>query len=475
MKKMKSVLISSAAIGILCAGLVGCGGSNTSKIRIGFINPDTGGGETVAWASYVSDYLSKAYSDKYQFYVSTFSAFSSTTSSTTECKDMLAKGCKAIVEIGYGTEANFTACQEKGAYYCAVGSSPNNKTKLTSAEWGSINDHFVGVLGPSLDQEAQAGYDMADHYIKQGLKDFGIYGCVIGYAQSYGVTVHAWRVAGMLKRMLEDAPDSTTQYCSFADANGKQVGFTKKSAVDEMEAAIAGRSNFYGVDAKGKQWAVGDIVNVGPYRINYWQQNVADTTLNDAEIQYFTTDKAGNNNPVEGYKSQVILGSASAYAMFAKKGRCVIGSDGKIDLGIAEVESFAAANQAAMESGYITYECGKMNSCIGPAFAAVFSALNGRNFGIDAAGKAELMVGSQGFWNVGNVDEFKELATFDAYSSHPAYSRALLETMTYKTEAVTAADGKTYPVNNITKDEFLAKFNAYQYESVKAARNAAEA
>ncbi len=69
MKKMKSVLVSSAAIGILCAGLVGCGNSNGGKIRIGFINPDTGGGETVAWASYVSDYLTKAYSDKYQFYV----------------------------------------------------------------------------------------------------------------------------------------------------------------------------------------------------------------------------------------------------------------------------------------------------------------------------------------------------------------------------------------------------------------------
>lgn len=473
MKKVKSVLVCSAAIGVLCAGLVGCGGGS-SKIRIGFINPDTGGGETVAWASYVSDYLSKAYSDKYEFYISTFSSFSSTTSNTTECKDMLAKGCKAIVEIGYGNEANFTACKEKGAYYCAVGSSPNNKTKLTSAEWGSINDHFVGVLGPSLDQEAQTGYDMADHYIKQGLKDFGIYGCVIGYAQSYGLTVHAWRVAGMLKRMLQDAPDDTTQYCVF-DNGGKQVGFTKKSNADEIESVIAGRSNFYGVDAKGKQWAVGDIVNVGPYRVNYWQQNVADTTLNDAEIEYFTTDKAGNNNPVAGFKSQVILGSASAYGMFAKKGRCVIGSDGKIDLGIAEVESFADANQSAMESGYITYESGKMNSCIGPAFAAVFSALNGRNFGVNAAGAAELMVGSQGFWNVGDINEFKELASFDAYATHPAYSRALLETMTYKTEAVTAPDGKTYPANDITKDEFLVKFNAYTYPEVKAARAAAEA
>jgi hypothetical protein len=207
---------------------------------------------------------------------------------------------------------------------------------------------------------------MADHYIKQGLKDFGIYGCVIGYAQSYGVTVHAWRVAGMLKRMLEDAPDATTQYCVFADANNKQVGFTKNSTIDEMEAIIAGRSNFYGVDAKGKQWAVGDILNVGPYRINYWQQNVADTTLNDAEEEYFTTDKAGNNAPDATFKSQVILGSASAYGMFANKGRCKKGTDGKVDLTIAEVESFAAANQSAMESGYISYECGKMNSCIGP-------------------------------------------------------------------------------------------------------------
>src|SRR5574344_2787601 len=336
MKKLKGVLVATAAIRLLCGCLTSCS-SGSSKVRIGFINPDTNGGETPAWASYVSDYLASAYADKYEFIVSTFSSFSSTTSNTAECKSMLAKGCKAIVEIGYGTEANFTACKEKGAYYCAVGSSPNNKTKLTSAEWGSINDHFVGVLGPSLDQEAQAGYDMADHYIKQGLKDFGIYGCVIGYAQSYGVTVHAWRVAGMLKRMLEDAPDATTQYCVFADANNKQVGFTKNSTIDEMESIIAGRSNFYGVDAKGKQWAVGDILNVGPYKVNYWQQNVADTTLNDTEEEYFTSDKAGNFNADSTYKSQIILGSASAYSMFANKGRCKKGTDGKVDLTIAEV------------------------------------------------------------------------------------------------------------------------------------------
>jgi hypothetical protein len=74
-----------------------------------------------------------------------------------------------------------------------------------------------------------------------------------------------------------------------------------------------------------------------------------------------------------------------------------------------------------------------------------------------------------------SVTEFEELAAFDAYATHPAYSRALLETMTYKTEAETDPDGKTYPINNITKDEFLAKFNAYTYADVKAARTAAEA
>jgi hypothetical protein len=89
------------------------------------------------------------------------------------------------------------------------------------------------------------------------------------------------------------------------------------------------------------------FANVGPYRINYWQQNVADTTLNDAEEVYFTTDKAGNNNPDATFKSQVILGSASAYGMFAKKGRCKsLVLMVRSILGIAEVESFAAANQS---------------------------------------------------------------------------------------------------------------------------------
>src|SRR5574344_1040113 len=140
MKKLKGVLVATAAIRLLCGCLTSCS-SGSSKVRIGFINPDTSGGETPAWASYVSDYLASAYKDKYEFIVSTFSSFSSTTSNTAECKSMLAKGCKAIVEIGYGNETNFTACKEKGVYYVAVGSSPDSEKRLTE-QYKSINDHF---------------------------------------------------------------------------------------------------------------------------------------------------------------------------------------------------------------------------------------------------------------------------------------------------------------------------------------------
>jgi hypothetical protein len=472
MKKVKNLVLALASVSFIASGLSSCGG--TSKVRIGFINPDTGGGETQAWGSYVSDYLTKAYSDKYEFIVSTFSSFSSTTTNHAECKSMLAKGCKAIVEIGYGDETNFTACKEKGVYYCATGSSPDTEKRLTET-YKSINDHFIGALGPSLTQEAQAGYDMADYYIgTKKYTDLAVYGCVIGYAQSLGITVHAWRVAGMFKRMLEDAPDATTHYCSFY-ADKTENYFTKNSTIQEIETTIAGRSNVYGVDAKGNQWATGDILNIGPYKVNYWQQNVADRTANDAEEVTFTTDAKGAFNGDSNFKAQIILGSASAYSMFAGKGRCKADDSGKVDLKIAEVESFADANLTAMNSGYIDYECGKMNSCIGPAFAAVFSALNGRNFGVDANGTANLLVGSQGFWAVASTAEFTERANFDKYATHPAYSKALLDTMTYRSKEETESDGTKLAANDITREQFLTKFNACTYEEVKAAREAAEA
>lgn len=62
-----------------------------------------------------------------------------------------------------------------------------------------VLDHYLGAVGPTKYNEAEAGYRMAKYYIEKGYTDFAIFGGSI----MFGAEQHAYRVGGMMAAMIE--------------------------------------------------------------------------------------------------------------------------------------------------------------------------------------------------------------------------------------------------------------------------------
>ena len=239
-------------------------------------------------------------------------------------------------------------------------------------------EHYVGAIGPSLDEEYQTGYDMAKYYLDQGISNFAIFGGAIPYYTD----MHIYRAAGMLSAMIEAGGDS---------ANYK--GVTHKDA-------IIGQIYADGEVTTGEVGNINILGYVGGY---------------DMDDAWFA--KCGQMAQLTGLEVILAVGNGSDFF-----GTAIEGTDVKI----ASVDAYASSYGEAMEAGMLDYLAGKFSASIGPVFIASYRAALGSPIRTEEGSAFAL---SQGYWIATSADEFNEFYELDSSIEAPAYTKEMLDTL----------------------------------------------
>ena len=393
MRKMMRKILSLALCMVLALGMVGCagnkdtaasaGGSNgldmSKTVKMGVLVSDATTAESLAFRAYFTEYVQKQYNVEFVYSDELVDAAGEKSAIDT----FITNNCKAVISFSsFDRPAQLEQCAAAKVYYAVATGT------LTTEEYEKYktNEYYVGAIGPSLDVEFQAGYDMAKHYLDAGKKNFAIF----GGALPYYTDMHIYRVAGMLTAMVDAAGEGA----SYQDAKTKEE--------------IIGKIYAEGSIATG---AIGDV-QISGYVGGY-----------DMDEAWFA--KCGEMVQADGLEVVLAVGNGSDFFGTATQGT---------DVKIASVDAYATSYGEAMNAGMLDYLAGKFSASIGPIFAATYSAVLGAPIRTDEGHALAL---AQGYWVATSADEFEQFYALDSSLEAPAYDKA-------KLDKIIGADYKTF-------------------------------
>ena len=371
-------LCFTLVLGILtgCGSNGGDGQSNaggqldTSKtIKIGVLVSDTTSAEALAFQNYYRNYIASNFNVELVY----SNELTDAAGEASAIDTFITNNCKAVISLSsFDRMAQLEQCSKAKVYYAVATGT------LTDEEYEAVktNEYYVGAIGPSLDVEFQAGYDMAKYYLDQGMTNFAIF----GGALPYYTDMHIYRVAGMLTAMVEAGGDGAN-YQGATDAGG-----------------IIG--NIYST-ASVSTGSIGSI-NILGYVGGY-----------DMDDAWWAS--CGQMAQTDGLEVLLAVGNGSDFF-----GAMIQGTDVKI----ASVDAYASAYGDAMAAGTLDYLAGKFSASIGPIFAATYSAALGAPIR-DAEGNALAL--DQGYWIATSSDQFNEYYAVDSSVESPAYTAEMLQ------------------------------------------------
>ena len=164
----------------------------SKTVKIGILVSDATTAEALAFRNYYTEYIQKQYNVEMIYSDELTDAAGETSAIDT----FITNNCKAIISFSsFDRAAQLEQCDEAGVYYAVATGT------LTDEEYETYKgyEHYVGAIGPSLGVEFETGYNMAKHYLDQGMKNFAIFGGAIPYYTE----MHIYRAAGMLTAMVE--------------------------------------------------------------------------------------------------------------------------------------------------------------------------------------------------------------------------------------------------------------------------------
>ncbi len=373
MKSLKKILVMSLSF-ILAFCLTGCGSKGGSgddptakKVKIGVLVSDTTSAEALAFRSYYEKYIQTQYNVEFMY----SDELKDAAAEQSAIDNFIANNCQAVISFASADRpAQIDKCESEGVYYAVATGT------LTDEQYEKYKsyEHYVGAIGPDLAAEYQAGYDMADYFLKQGKTKFGMF----TGASVYFTEMHIFRAAGMLAAMCDAG-------------NGTYKG--KK-----------------GMEIAGQIMADGG--NVIPGAIGSVQLNgvVGGYDFDDA---WFGKLAAVANDP--NVEALLAVGSGqTAFAGFKPEGKV-----------LGDIDCYTADSVGLMEKGTLNYLAGKFSASIGPIFAATLSAVYGKP--IRNNGNALAL--SQGYWVATDAETAKKYYAVDSSTTEPAYTKAKLDTL----------------------------------------------
>lgn len=343
----------------------------SKTVKIGILVSDATTAEALAFRNYYTEYIQKQYNVEMIYSDELTDAAGETSAIDT----FITNNCKAIISFSsFDRAAQIEQCDGAGVYYAVATGT------LTEEEYETYKgyEYYVGAIGPSLDVEFETGYQMAKHYLDQGMTNFAIFGGAIPYYTE----MHIYRAAGMLTAMVE--------------AGGEGANY--KGATDA--ASIIGQIFADGEVATGAIGTINLLGYVGGY---------------DMDDAWFGKCAQMAQTP----DLQVILAVGNGSDFF---GTAIAGTDVKI----ASVDAYASSYGEAMEAGMLDYLAGKFSASIGPIFIATYRATLGSPIRTEEGNALAL---SQGYWIAESADDFNTYYAVDSSVDSPAYTKELLDTL----------------------------------------------
>ncbi len=366
MKNLKHILCL-----VLCLMMaLACVPANAAgNVKIGVLVSDATSSEALAFRAYYTQYIANAYGVEFIY----SDELSDAAGEKSAIDNFIVNNCKAVISLSsFDRPAQIDQCDAAGIYYAVATGT------LTDEQYEEYKDYeyYVGAIGPSMDIEFQAGYEMAAYYINQGMTKFGMFGGGVPYY----VDMHIFRAAGILSAMVELGGE----------------GANYKGAATPA-------------DIIGRIYADGGIetCKIGNLELAAY---VGGYDFNDAWF-----GKLAQMVGTEGIQAILTVGSGVDVL-----GGFIAGSGVKL----ATVDSFTPAMKEAMDNGILDYMAGKFAASIGPIFAATLNAINGQPIR-DAEGNA-LALG-QGYWVATNSEQFAEYSAVDSSMTDPAYTKEILD------------------------------------------------
>ncbi len=354
--------------------LTACSGSSSSAdpaqetVRIGVLVSDTTSAEALSFRSYYENYIQSVYNVEFMY----SDELKDAAAEQSAIDNFIANNCKAIISFSSADRpAQIEKCEQEKIYYAVATGT------LTDEQYEKYKSYsyYVGAIGPDLNEEYQAGYDMAKYFLDQGYTKFGMF----TGASVYFTEMHIYRAAGMLAAMCE-AGGGTYNGASGMDIVGAIMG-----AGGNVEPAAIGSVQLNGV--------------VSGY---------------DFDDAWFGKLAAVANDP----EVEVLLAVGSGQTTFAG-----FKPEGKM---LGDIDCYTADSVALVESGTLNYLAGKFSASIGPVFAATLSAVYGKPIRT-ADGSAFAL--SQGYWVATDAETAKKYYEVDSSTTEPAYTKAKLDTL----------------------------------------------
>ena len=160
--------------------------------KIGLLQNDTTSDEALAYQAYLSE-MAKDMGFSITFSDSTEG---NATNEVNQIQTWASAGFDAIIAMTSGSIYDMAStCQDNGMTFIGYAAHPVQ----SDLEDLRTLDNYIGAVGPTKYNEAEAGYRMAKYYIDNGYTDFAIFGGSI----KFGAEQHAYRVGGMMAAMIE--------------------------------------------------------------------------------------------------------------------------------------------------------------------------------------------------------------------------------------------------------------------------------
>ena len=351
-----------AAIALVGASiaLAACSGAKQT-VKVGVLVADASGEEALGFKNYLQQYVAKEYN--YEFVYSP--AIESAEQAKSQAETFIGQNCKAIIDMADKNRGDLAKlCNDSNVYF-AIGSGMMSDEDFAASK--KLN-YFVGQIGPDMQTEYETGFAMGKYYKEvKNVDKIGVYGAFIPNP------MHLYRMAGLLTGLGD----------TYKGQSGQNIVFTVFGDGAQFDAAnIAGDVEIdycAGFDGEGAIFArVGQIIGGNPdvfLSVGMTTTFFADM-LDEAHVEY------------------------------------------------SDIDSFTTKNGEHMKTGSLKYLAGKYSSSLGPIFAAIKSAIDGK--AIRNNGEAFSL--SQGYWTAKSSAEFEKFQAADSVSN-PIFNKAVLDTL----------------------------------------------
>ena len=354
MTKKWIVLVLALA---LCLGIAACGDSNaTNEVhKIGVIVYNLADEEVVGFREYLQGYIQKT------FEIVEF-VYSGSIRTQEEEMAFIQDACNQGVEgfLSFRTfdlKAEVELCEKNSAYYLLASGT------VSDEEFDSVADNpwFLGMFGPGIELEYQAGLYMAKYFAKDlSNKQY----LILSGGAGSGNEMHYKRTLGMLN--------------GFSTLSGVTFG----KPAEELAATTSTIT-----------------VSAGPYSVTIVPGYLS------TEEGFVRATNVYTMGRFDVVLSALNVGDFSSVVHGSKLGM---------------VDSYNTRNLQLFSNGTLHYLVGKYSSSVGPAFALMLNAVTGYAGDFRSEGKA--IKAAQSFWTSDSAEDYSTKYALSQSETMNAYN-----------------------------------------------------